>query len=114
MGHVQASALPTEIILACVRWYCKYGISYRELVERMQERGHVSGPSTIMRWVHHYAPELEKRVRWYQGCRNTSWRVNENKVRGGRWKYLFRVVDKHGSLIDFMGGLLQPEQPSAF
>jgi IS6 family transposase len=21
---------------------------------------------------------------------------------GGRWKYLFRVVDKHGRLIDFM------------
>jgi hypothetical protein len=22
-----------------------------------------------MRWVHRYAPELEKRVRWYQGYR---------------------------------------------
>jgi transposase, IS6 family len=21
---------------------------------------------------------------------------------GGRWKYLFRAVDKHGRLIDFM------------
>ena len=28
-----------EIILGCVRWYCKYGISYRDLVEMMIERG---------------------------------------------------------------------------
>jgi IS6 family transposase len=67
MGHVQASPLSCEIILLCVRWYCKYGISYRDLVEMMQERGVEVDPSTIMRWVHRYAPELEKRVRWYQG-----------------------------------------------
>ena len=35
---------PVEIILLCVRWYCKYGISYRDLVEMMQERGVGSGP----------------------------------------------------------------------
>jgi transposase, IS6 family len=94
---------PVEIILLCVRWYCKYGISYRDLVEMMQERGVEVDPSTIMRWVHRYAPELEKRVRWYQGYRATSWRVDETYVKvGGRWKYLFRAVDKHGRLIDFM------------
>lgn len=27
------------MILGCVRWYCKYGISYRELEEMMLERG---------------------------------------------------------------------------
>jgi len=60
-------------------------------------------PSTIMRWVHRYAPELEKRVRAYQGYGSTSWRVDETYVKvGGRWKYLFRAVDKHGRLIDFM------------
>lgn len=35
--HFQA-----EIILQCVRWYCKYGISYRDLEEMMSERGIVS------------------------------------------------------------------------
>jgi IS6 family transposase len=94
---------PVEIILLCVRWYCKYGISYSDLVEMMQERGVKVDPSTIMRWVHRYAPELEKRVRWYQGYRVTSWRVEETYVRvGGEWKYLSRAVDKHGRLIDFM------------
>lgn len=94
---------PVEIILLCVRWYRKYGISYRDLSEMMHERGVEVDPSTIMRWVHRYAPELEKRVRAYQGYGSTSWRVDETYVKvGGRWKYLFRAVDKHGRLIDFM------------
>src|SRR6201986_4461262 len=94
---------PVEIILVCVRWYCKYGISYRDLAEMMQERGVEVDPSTLFRWVQRYAPELEKRVRWYQGYRVTSWRVDETYVKvGGKWKYLFRAVDKHGRLIDFM------------
>jgi transposase, IS6 family len=94
---------PVEIILLCVRWYCKYGISYRDLAEMMQERGINVDPSTIFRWVQRYAPQIQKRVRQYQGQRSGSWRVDETYVRvGGRWKYLFRAVDKHGQLIDFM------------
>jgi transposase-like protein len=94
---------PVEIILLCVRWYCKYEISYRDLAEMMEERGVNVDPSTIFRWVQRYAPEIEKRVRLYQGSRSGSWRADETYVRvGGRWKYLFRAVDKHGQLIDFM------------
>ena len=94
---------PVEILLLCVRWYCKYGISYRNLTEMMQERGVEVDPSTIMRWVHRYASELEKRVRAYQGYGSTSWRVDETYVKvGGSWRYLFRAVDKYGRLIDFM------------
>jgi transposase-like protein len=40
---------PGEIILLFVRCCCKYGISYRDLVEMMQERGVEMDPSTIMR-----------------------------------------------------------------
>ena len=94
---------PVEIILLCVRWYCKYGISYRDLAEMMQERGVAVDPSTLFRWVQRYAPELEKRVRAYQGYGSTTWRVDETYIRvGGKWKYLFRAVDKHGVLIDFL------------
>jgi transposase-like protein len=66
---------PVAIILLCVRWYCKYGISYRDLAEMMSERGVSVNPSTIFRWVQRYAPEIEKRVRPYQGHRSGSWRV---------------------------------------
>jgi transposase, IS6 family len=30
-----------EIILQCVRWYCKYGISYRDLEEMMADLGEI-------------------------------------------------------------------------
>ncbi len=72
---------PVEIILVFVRWYCRYGISYRDLTAMMQERGVEVDPSTIMQWVHRYAPELEKRVRIYQRHGSTSWRVDETYVR---------------------------------
>ena len=68
---------PTEIILLCLRWYCKYGISYRDLAEMMQERGVDVDHTTIFRWMQLYAPEIEKRVRLYQGFRSSSWRVDK-------------------------------------
>ncbi len=48
-----------EIILGCVRWYCKYGISYRDLEEMMLERGFEVDHTTLYRWVLQYAPEIE-------------------------------------------------------
>ena len=56
------------IILQCVRWYLKYGISYRDLEEMMQECGVSVDHSTIYRWVIKYSHELKKRASWY--CRN--------------------------------------------
>jgi IS6 family transposase len=49
-----------EMILGCVRWYCKYGISYRDLEEMMLERGLDVDHTTLYRWVQHYAPENGK------------------------------------------------------
>jgi transposase-like protein len=40
---------PDEIILPCVRQYCKNRISYRDLTEMMLERGVAGDPSTIFR-----------------------------------------------------------------
>ena len=103
MSLFKRRRFPVEIILLCVRWYCKYGISYRDLAEMMSKRGISVSPSTIFRWVQRYAPEIEKRVRPYQGHRSGSWRVDETYVRvGGKWRYLFRAVDKHGRLIASM------------
>lgn len=54
-----------QIILSSVRWYCKYGISYRDLEEMMIERGVAVDHTPLHRWVQHYAPLMEKRLRWY-------------------------------------------------
>ena len=47
MSLFKRRRFPVEIILLCVRWYCKYGISYRDLAEMMFERGVTVSPSTI-------------------------------------------------------------------
>ena len=92
-----------EIVLWAVRWYCRYGISYRDLEQMMAERGVSVDHSTIYRWVQKYAPEIEKRLRWHwRRPRSVSWRVDETYVKvGGKWSYLYRAVDKLGDTIDF-------------
>jgi transposase-like protein len=62
-----------EIILLCVRWYLRYGLSYRDLEEMMAERGLKVNHSTISRWVQAYAPDLEKRVKPQLKPTNDSW-----------------------------------------
>ncbi len=92
-----------EIILLNVRWYLKYPLSYRNLKEMMIERGIQVDHSTIMRWVHQYSPEIEKKIRRYLRPTNDSWRVDETHIKvKGKWKYFYRAVDSNGDTIDFM------------
>ena len=83
-----------DIILWAVRWYRKYGISYRELQEMLAERGVNVDHSTIYRWVQRYAPEMEKRLRWY--WRNPSdlcpWHMDETYE--GQWPLGVSVPDR--------------------
>jgi transposase-like protein len=92
-----------EIILLNVRWYLKYALSYRNLQEMMVERGIKVDHTTIMRWVHQYSPEIEKKIRKHLRPTNDSWRVDETYIKvKGEWKYLYRAVDSDGNTIDFM------------
>ena len=70
-----------EIILLNVRWYLKYSLSYRNLEEMMAEREVTVDHTTIMRWVHQYSPEIEKKVRRYLKPTNDSWRVDETYIK---------------------------------
>jgi transposase-like protein len=52
MGVFRWRHFAGEIILWAVRWYCRYGISYRELEEMMSERGVAVDHTTLYRWTH--------------------------------------------------------------
>lgn len=39
MSIFKRRRFPVEIIMVCMRWYCKYGITYRDLAEMMQAQG---------------------------------------------------------------------------
>ena len=47
MADFQWQHFRGEIILGRVRWFCQYGISYRELEEMMVERGVVVDHTTL-------------------------------------------------------------------
>tara|TARA_B110000503_G_scaffold45770_1_gene74831 strand:+ start:590 stop:835 length:246 start_codon:yes stop_codon:yes gene_type:complete len=71
---------PKPLILQCVRWYCSYALSYRNIEEMITERGLVIDLS----WVVHYAPKLEKAFHKKKRRPGDRWRIDETylKVRG--------------------------------
>jgi hypothetical protein len=93
-----------EIIILCVRWYLRFKLSFRDLVEMMAERGLPLAHTTIMRWVRHYAPEFERRWNRFALPAGTSWRMDETyiKVRG-EWVYLYRAVDRDAKRSTYRG-----------
>jgi transposase-like protein len=92
-----------EIIVLCVRWYLRFKLSFRDLVEMMTERGISLAHTTIMRWVQRYVPEFERRWSRFTRPVDRSWCVDETYVKiKGRWAYLYRAVDKEGKTLDFL------------
>ena len=92
----------SKIILQCVRWYLRYALTYRDLVEMLSERGIVLTHTTIMRWIHQYGPLLDKKIRKKLRKTGNSWKLDETYVKiKGQWKYLYRAVDKEGHTLDF-------------
>ena len=90
-----------ENIMLRVRWYLKYPLSYRMLVEMMQERGLKLTHTTILRWVHQYSPIIDKKTRIHLKPTNDSWRMDETylKIKGEN-AYLYRAVDSEGKTIE--------------
>jgi IS6 family transposase len=59
--HVDRSAFagfrfPPEVITVAVRWYLRYGVSYRDMEELLAERGIEVDHVTVYRWVQRFTP----------------------------------------------------------
>ena len=79
MISFKGTRFPKDVILYAVFFYVRYGVSYRDLEEILEERGVKVDHSTLNRWVIQYPSSLALAA-----------------------KKLKRAVDKFGDTIDFM------------
>jgi IS6 family transposase len=92
---------PPEVILIAVRWYLRYGLSYRDLEELLAERGIDVDHVTLFRWVQRFTPLLIDAARPCRHGVGGHWFVDETYVKvSGSWRYVYRVVDQNGQVID--------------
>ena len=92
---------PPEVILLAVRWYLRYGLSYRDVQELLAERGIAVDHVTLLRWVHRFTPLLIDAARPGRHLPGDRWFVDETYVKvAGVWRYVYRAVDQHGQVID--------------
>src|SRR3954451_5130929 len=54
---------PAEVIVVAVRWYLRYGLSYRDVEELLAERGIEVDHVTVYRWVQRFTPLLADAAR---------------------------------------------------
>ena len=84
-----------------VRWYLRYGLSYRDVEELLAERGVDVDHVTVYRWVQRFTPMLVEAARPCRHAVGERWFVDETYVKvGGVWRYVYRAVDQHGPVID--------------
>ena len=94
---------PREVITVTVRWYLRYGLSYRDVEELLAERGIVVDHVTVYRWVRRFTAEFIEAARPCRRLPGGRWFVDETYVKvSGRWTYLYRAIDQHGQVIDVM------------
>jgi transposase, IS6 family len=94
---------PREVIAIAVRWYLRYGLSYRDVEELLAERGITVDHVTVYRWVQTFTPESIDAARPARRAAGDRWFVDETYVKvAGRWSYLYRAIDQHGQVIDVL------------
>jgi transposase-like protein len=106
LGPVPQSAFagfrfPPEVIVLAVRWYLRFGLSYRDVEELLTERGVEVDHVTIYRWVLRFMPLLAEAARPGRHAVGDRWSVDETYVRvAGQGRYVYRAIDQSGQIID--------------
>ena len=92
---------PPDVIVLAVRWYLRFGLSYRDVEELLAECGIEVDHVTIYRWVLRFTRLLAEAA-W--PCRHAAgdrWQVDETYVKvAGQWRYVYRPIDQFGQVID--------------
>ena len=89
--------------MLAVRWYLRFGLSYRDLEELLAERRIDVDHVTLYRWVQRFTPLLVDAAKPCRHVVGRRWFVDETYVKvAGSWRYVYRAVDEHGQVIDVL------------
>ena len=90
-----------DVIVIAVRWYLRFGLSYRDVEELLAERGVEVDHVTVYRWVQRFTPLLADAARPCRHRAGDRWLVDETYVKvAGQWRYVYRAIDQFGQVID--------------
>ena len=68
---------PREVIAVAVRWYLRYGLSYRDVEKLLAERGVAVDHVTVYRWVQRFTPEFIEAARFCRHAPGDRWFADE-------------------------------------
>jgi transposase-like protein len=86
---------PPDVIVIAVRWYLRFGLSYRDVEELLVERGVQVDHVTIYRWVQQFTPLLAEAARPCRHPVGDRWFMDETYVKvAGQWRYVYRATDQ--------------------
>src|ERR671910_3895355 len=92
---------PPDVIVLAVRWYLRFGLSYRDAEELLAERGIEVDHVTVYRWVVRFTPLLGEAARPCRHPVGDRWQADETYVKvAGRWRYVYRAIDQFGQVVD--------------
>jgi IS6 family transposase len=91
------------VIIVAVRWYLRFGRSYRDVEELLAERGVQVDHVTVYRWVQRLTPLVTEAARPCRHLAGDRWQVDETYMRvAGRWRYVYRAIDQLGQVVDVL------------
>jgi transposase-like protein len=92
---------PADGLVVAVRWYLRFGLSYRDVEGLLAERGVEVDHATAYRWVLRFMPLLAEAARPCRHQVGGRWYADETCVKvAGRWRYAYRAIDHFGQVID--------------
>jgi transposase-like protein len=89
--------------MLAVRWYLRFGLSYRDVEELLAERGIEVDHVTVDRRVVRFTPLLAEAARLCRRPVGDRWQADETSVKvAGRWRYVYRAIDQFGQVVDVL------------
>jgi putative transposase len=95
---------PNDIVLLAVFWRLRYKLGFRNVAELLLQRCFEVSYETIRVWEFRFAPLVSENLRAKRrGIAGRFWYLDETYIKvSGRWRYLYRAIDREGNLLDSM------------